>query len=154
MSKKSSRQTSFRERRAQFSNRILANGRMEVTPKEAYELEIQQVSLKEILERLYHQRGCLRSKRLSFREGSEEWNRISETLNRIQGEMGQIQKTLSEAKEKHFSVMFEFCAGLFLTTEANQHIRAMAWELMGKPPRATNADSPQTKRQLAAGVSV
>lgn len=141
MSKLAEKSQSFRERRANFSTRILANGRMPLLPKAAVEAELQKVSLKEVLQTLYIEKSKLENQRRKLPQNTEEYLRITETLNRVKGNLGHTQKMLCECKSKEFSEVFQFCAEMFLTHEAFMHIRQMTHELMGKPFKAPNQDS-------------
>lgn len=145
MSKSSTKALSFRERRAEFSTRIMANGRINVLPKSATEAELEKVSLRETLTTLFEQRDRLRRERLKHPQNGEEWNRISETLNRVQGNLGNCEKMLREAKSRCFTEVFEFCAQQLLTHEAYLMVRQATHELMGKPYKATKAECPHNQ---------
>lgn len=123
---------SFRERRAQFSTRIAANGRMGIMPKHAITLELEKTSIKESLGVLYQQRAALHAERQKHPQRSPEWLRIDETLNRVRGNLGNVEKMLREAKEKHWAVVFQFCAEQLLTHEAYIEIRRAVSELLGQ----------------------
>lgn len=138
MSQGAAKQLSFRERRAQFSTRILANGRINVLPKSAIQAEIEKTDLRQILTTLFQQKSALIQARLKHPQGSEEWNRITETLNRVAGALGHCQKMLAEAKSREFCEVFAFCAQQLLTHEAFLMIQQATHELMGKPYKPTN----------------
>ncbi len=148
MSKAATKALSFRERRAEFSTRISANGRINVLPKCAIEAEIEKVSLRESLTTLFEQRDRLRRERIKHPQNGEEWNRLNETLNRVQGQLGNCEKMLREAKARCFATVFEFCAEQMLTHEAFLMVRQATWELMGKPYRATNAETPTADKPI------
>lgn len=134
MNQTATKQLSFRQRRAEFSMRIQANGRMGIMPKEAITLELEKTTLKESLGQLYRSRAALHAERNKHPQRSPEWLRIDETLNRVRGQIGNTEKLLSEAKEKHWAVLFAFCAEQLLTHQAYAEIRSAVWEMFGKAP--------------------
>lgn len=125
---------SFRERRANFSTRISANGRMGIMPKEATVIELENTSLKESLGQLYKSRAALHDQRSRHVVHSAEWLRIDESLNRVKGQLGNTERMLKNGKEKHWAVIFHFCAEQLLTHHAYQEIRQAVWEMFGKEP--------------------
>lgn len=139
MSKSAFRQLSFQEKRANFSTRIQANGRISVLPKEAIEQEIVKTELRSTLEELFRQRAVLTAQRNTYPQHSPEWLRIDQTLNRVRGNLGHTQKMLSEAKAVHHAVLFEFVATIFLSEQALSVIRQAVGELKGEAPKANNA---------------
>jgi len=139
MSKKSAKQYAFEEKRGNFSTRINANGRMQIMPQSAKNQEIIKAELRSTLENLFLQRRQLTDARNTHPQGSEEWVRIDQTLNRVRGHLGHVQKTLMEAKALHYALLFEFVANEFLSEEALSCIRQAVAELKGLPPKMNNA---------------
>lgn len=138
MSKKAERQQSFQTKMANWSTRIQANGRMELLPAEAKEMEIRRGSIRESLDALANERRRLEQDRLKVPVNSEEWNRLNESLNRIRGNFGNATKMLMECKSMHWAVVFHFVAEQMLTHQAYMMLRDCTHQLLGKPPKQQN----------------
>ena len=151
MSKKAFRELSFREKRAQFSTRISSQGRLDILPKNAVEKELEEVSLREIVDRLIVARNSCRSKRRSFSSNTPEWNRITETLCRVQGQLGMMEEQYRSAKSRTYAEVFSFCAEQMLTHQVFLAIRQATWQLMGKGYKPTKIEMEANTEQAAEG---
>lgn len=110
-------------------------------PKRAIDAEIQKVSIKESLSVLFEERARLTSERNKHPQNSEEWLRLDQTLNRVRGNLGNVERQLREARSKEFCEVFQFCAEQLLTHEAYLMIREATHMLMGKHTTINNRDA-------------
>ncbi len=132
MSKSSFRAKSFQERRADFSMRIKANGRMDILPAHAKETEMERREITGTIARLHAERERLNELLRITQKGTQEWQDLHDTHCRVSGNLGHLKKTLMGLKNLQYAEVFEFAANQILTEETLQAIRALVWELWGK----------------------